>query len=532
MKLENPDISKTREPILRVKNLKTQFFVYDGIVKALENINFTLYKGEILGLVGETGCGKSVTAYSITKLIADPPGRIVGGEIYLGNLNILRDVFKEAKIIPREKKPKVKRKTSVIRKNELFFNQIRGKYISMIFQEPMAALNPVYTIEDQITETLFLHRRGHILEVSKDALKNKSILSDLKKRIDDLKSQMNIETNTRGKDISSLEDDKAASAKAEFNSIYNIEYVQTNFPDGKIKEELIKVIKTKKGIESFSRHIDMLLESADAYSKRSNKYDALIEEDHRIEVLRGQLLTETDENKKEEIEKKLAKYTKRINLIKLSKQLKRNRKIPMIIEARREALYLLESVNIPDAYGVLKRYPHELSGGMLQRVVISIALANDPEILIADEPTTALDVTVQAQILEIMRTLQRERQTSIILITHDLGVIAEMCDRVAVMYAGNIVEIGEIKEIFHNPKHPYTIGLISSIPRIDNPDKKLKSIGGTVPNLLNPPSGCRFNPRCPFAFDRCRVEVPTHIEVEPGHVVACHLFSGKEVNDY
>ncbi len=530
--MENSEIAKNREPILRVKNLKTQFFVYDGIVKALENINFTLYKGEILGLVGETGCGKSVTAYSITKLIADPPGRIVQGEIYLGNLNILKDVFKEAKIIPRERKPKVKRKSSVIRRNELFFNQIRGKYISMIFQEPMAALNPVYTIEDQITETLFLHRRGHILEVSKDALKNRNILTELKKKLDYLKEQMSTEGRSKGKDLSSLEDDKAASAKAEFNSIYNIEYIENNIPDGKVKEELLKTIKTKKGIESFSRHVSLLLEAAEAYEKRGSRYDALIEEDHKMEQLREQLLKETDDKVKEEIEKKLAKYTKSINLIKLSKQLKRNKKNPLILEARREALYLLESVNIPDAYGVLKRYPHELSGGMLQRVVISIALANDPEILIADEPTTALDVTVQAQILEIMRNLQKERKTSIILITHDLGVIAEMCDRVAVMYAGNIVEIGEINEIFHNPKHPYTIGLISSIPRIDNPDKKLKSIGGTVPNLLNPPSGCRFNPRCPFAFDRCKVEVPAHIEVEPGHVVACHLFSGKEVNDY
>ncbi len=525
-------VLNNREPILRVRNLKTQFFIYDGIVKALENVSFTLYKGEILGLVGETGCGKSVTAYSITKLLADPPGRIVGGEIYLGNLNILKNVFKEAKIIPRSKKPKVKRYTSVIKKNELFFNQIRGKYISMIFQEPMAALNPVYTIEDQITETLFLHRRGYLLEVARDASNNKSFLLKLKGIIDSIR-ETNEGAKSKGKrDISSIEEDLSFSSKEEFKKIYNVEYIDSNLREGKLKEELIKSINTKKGVESFSKHIELLIEAANAYEKNKTKYDRLIEEDRRVEQLRRDLLTEKDEKKVEDIQKELNKYTKKINLIKLSKELKRNKKSPLIIEARREAFYLLESVNIPDAYGVLKRYPHELSGGMLQRVVISIALANDPEILIADEPTTALDVTVQAQILEIMRNLQKQRSTSIILITHDLGVIAEMCDRVAVMYAGNIVEIGDINEIFHNPKHPYTIGLLSSIPRIDNPDKKLKSIGGSVPNLLNPPNGCRFHPRCPFAFDRCKVEVPVHIEVEPNHVVACHLFSGKEVTDY
>lgn len=530
--MEEKEMEKIREPILRVRNLKTQFFVYDGIVKALENVSFTLYKGEVLGLVGETGCGKSVTAYSITKLIADPPGRIVSGEIYLGNLNILKNVFKEAKIIPREKKPKVRRKTSIIKKNELFFNQLRGKYISMIFQEPMAALNPVYTIEDQITETLFLHKRGYLLEVAREASKNKKTLLELRDKLDSLKGKLKKNEEKKTKDLTVFEEDISSSSREEFNSIYNQNYIYQIFPEGKLREELRRTIATKKGIESFSRHIDMLIEAGIAYEKNSKKYDAMIEEDNNVELLRQELLRETDDRKIDAIEKKLIKYTKGINLIKLSKQLKRNKKSPIIIEARREALYLLESVNIPDAYGVLKRYPHELSGGMLQRVVISIALANDPEILIADEPTTALDVTVQAQILEIMRNLQRERGTSIILITHDLGVIAEMSDRVAVMYAGNIVEIGDINEIFHNPKHPYTIGLLSSIPRIDNPDKKLKSIGGSVPNLLNPPSGCRFNPRCPFAFDRCRIEVPAHIEVEPGHVVACHLFSGKEVTEY
>ncbi|MEM0074265.1 MAG: ABC transporter ATP-binding protein, partial [Thermoplasmatales archaeon] len=200
---------------------------------------------------------------------------------------------------------------------------------------------------------------------------------------------------------------------------------------------------------------------------------------------------------------------------------------PVLLEARREALLLLESVEIPNAYGVLKQYPHELSGGMLQRAMISIALANNPRILLADEPTTALDVTVQAQILRLIKNLQNNLGTSIILITHDLGVIAETCDRVAVMYAGNIVETATTEELFKNPKHPYTIGLLQSIPRVDDPNKVLKSISGNVPNLINPPSGCRFHPRCPFVFDRCKVEKPETLEVSPGHTVACHLFYGR-----
>lgn len=498
------------EVVLRVNKLKTQFFVYDGIVKAIEDVSLTLHKGEVLGIVGETGCGKSVTAYSITKLIPDPPGRIVSGQIYLGNLNILRNIDKEAKINTNRKRVKIRRNTRLIKRNELFFNQIRGKYISMIFQEPMAALNPVYTIEDQIIETLVLHRRSYILEVAQGAGKNIEKLVKFKKTMEE-------DQDINPEKVSDLREYKPD--------------IEKDF-SGALKEELLKLADSNKGIESFLKHLGLLIEEGNVYNKKPQKYDKILNLDRQMDEMRAQLLRETDETKVNTIEKKLAKYSKKINLIKLSKQLKRNKSDPVIIESRREALGLLETVNIADAYGILKRYPHELSGGMLQRVVISIALANEPQILIADEPTTALDVTVQAQILEIMRQLQKNRGTSIILITHDLGVIAEMCDRVAVMYAGNIVEVGDVNEVFHNPKHPYTIGLLSSIPRIDNPDKKLKSIAGTVPNLINPPSGCRFHPRCPFAFEKCKVDVPIHTEVSPKHVVACHLFNGTEVSDY
>lgn len=475
------------ENALVVKNLKTQFFIYEGVVKALENVSFTLKKGEILGIVGETGCGKSVTAYSITRLIPDPPGRIVGGEILMGSLNLLRNIDKEARVIIK-KRPKIRHNYRAMRNNEYFFNKIRGKYISMIFQEPMAALNPVYTVEDQIVETLILHNRTKMLKVIEQASENISALERFRKE---------------GK-IGELQPKE-------------------------LNEELNKIDAAERGKESLNRHLDMLIESAKRYLRRKGKYSKLLKNSVDNDVLEDELLTNQDEVEQENIIKKLFRDTKKINLIKISKRLKRRVTDSLLLEARRECFALLESVEIPNSYGVLRSYPHELSGGMRQRITIAIALANNPRILIADEPTTALDVTVQAQILTLLRNLQRNIGTSIILITHDLGVIAETCDRVAVMYAGNIVETAESNELFHDPKHPYTIGLLQSIPRVDDPGKTLKFISGNVPNLISPPEGCRFNPRCPFVFDRCRVEIPEAIEISAGHTIECHLFSEEEV---
>jgi len=476
------------ENALTVRNLKTQFFIYEGVVKAIDDVSFELKEGEVLGLVGETGCGKSVTAFSIMKLIPDPPGRIVNGEVFLGNLNIMKNVSKEARII-EGKRVKVKHFYSVIKKNEYFFNKIRGKYISMIFQEPMAALNPVYTVEDQIVETLILHNKTNMLKIIKAASEH-------------------------------MEELKGMLEKGELS--YS--------GDDYLGKEIQRIREGNGGKESIKRHLELLIEEGSLYIRRKSKYESMLARSEELDKLEERLLSNITEEEQKEIINILSKETRKINLIRMSKQLKRKVRDALLLEARREALSLLESVEIPNAWGVLKLYPHELSGGMLQRVMISIALANNPKILIADEPTTALDVTVQAQILRLLRNLQDNLRTSIILITHDLGVIAETCNRVAVMYAGNIVETASTEELFMNPKHPYTIGLLQSIPRVDNPNKVLKSIAGNVPNLLNPPAGCRFHPRCPFVFDKCRVEKPETIEVSPGHTVACHLFYGKGVN--
>ena len=314
--------------LLEVKNLRTYFYTDDGIAKAVDDVSFDLNMGETLGIVGESGCGKSVTALSIMRLIPDPPGKIAGGEI----------LFKGQDIVTMSEKD---------------MRSIRGNDIGMIFQEPMTSLNPVFTCGDQIEEVIILHQ-------------------------------------------------------------------------------------------------------------------------------------------------------------KLSKA-----------EAKEKAIEMLNLVGIPAPEQRYSEYPHQLSGGMRQRVMIAIALACNPEILIADEPTTALDVTVQAQILELINKLQKELGMGVIIITHDLGVIAEVSNYVCVMYASKVVEYGTVREIFHNPKHPYTIGLLNSIPKAKNRKEKLTTIEGNVPAPTNFPEGCHFCTRCKFAIEKCWNEQPPLETVGEKHTAAC-----------
>jgi oligopeptide/dipeptide ABC transporter ATP-binding protein len=316
------------EPLLSVKDLSTSFFTDDGEVKAVRGVSFDLMPGETLGIVGESGCGKSVTAMSILGLVSRP-GRVVGGEIFFKGRDLL-------KLDPDE------------------LRQVRGRDIAMIFQDPLSSLNPVLRVGFQINEAMKAH-------------------------------------------------DKVAR---------------------------------------------------DSVSQRT--------------------------------------------------------------------LDLFKMVRVPDAARRVKDYPHQFSGGMRQRSMIAMGLSNSPQVLIADEPTTALDVTVQAQILELLRDLNRETGASIMLITHNLGVVAGLCKRVIVMYAGEIVEEGTTEQIFENPQHPYTWSLLRSIPRIDaDKYERLKSIEGLPPDLIAPPPGCEFNPRCPFRVERCFVEDPELEPVGAGQYAAC-----------
>ncbi len=325
------------DPIIEVRNLYINFYTYAGIVKAIDGVSFRICRGETYCLVGETGCGKSVTARALTGIVASP-GRIEKGEVLY---------YPEPGSKP----------INILKLGEEELRRIRGAEISYVFQDPNTSLDPLYTIGYQIAETMHAHGT-----------------------------------------VSSI----------------------------------------KEGI--------------------------------------------------------------------------------------RRAIQILRTVLMPDPETRVKNYPHELSGGMKQRAVIGTSLSNKPKLLIADEPTTALDATVQDQIMDLLKKLRRKENLTILLITHNMGLVAEMCDRVAVMYAGSIVEEAEIHELFKNPLHPYTKALLRAVPNPLKKVKKLESIPGTVPNLIFPPPGCRFHPRCPVRRGICTEKKPPILEVYPGHRVACWLY--------
>lgn len=391
-KTDQLDLDKS-EKLLEIKNLKTYFYTEEGIVKAVDGITFDMYTDEVLGLVGETGCGKSVTALSILRLVREP-GKIIEGSIKFDDINLLELSEGEMK-------------------------KYRGNQITMIFQDPLNSLNPVMSVGKQISEVFLLHQK----EKLKKTLDNRRLKR--KKLIDE---RMNLKKELRNKE-----------------------------KEGLISEEEKKTFQLK--------------------------IDELKDKIPRTPLLKHIALDEAEK--------------------------------------------IIKEVGIADARGILKRYPHELSGGMRQRVMISMALSCNPLLLIADEPTTALDVTIQAQILDLMKKLKNKFKTSILLITHDLGIIAETCNRIAVMYSGNIVEYATANDLFKNPRHPYTKGLIAAIPSIKTKNQELKTIRGMVPNLIYPPSGCRFHPRCDERLEICERIKPSWIEIGDRYHIACHLFDPK-----
>jgi len=385
--VESEAFGENSEKLLEITNVKTYFFTEEGIVKAVDDVSFDIYKNEILGLVGETGCGKSVTALSILRLVREP-GKIIEGSIKYKGLNLLD--------LP-----------------ETEMRDFRGKNITMIFQDPLNSLNPVISVGDQVSEVFVLHQQ--------DILKK-----ELDERLLERKNKKN----------------KKKELKKQLGELTG--------------EERNKIQKEIKKLKAETYHLPVLK-------------DILLEKSEQI----------------------------------------------------------INEVGIADARGILKRYPHELSGGMRQRIMISMALSCNPDLLIADEPTTALDVTIQAQILDLMKDLKTKFQTSILLITHDLGIIADVCNRVAVMYSGNIVEYATAIDLFKNPRHPYTQGLIKAIPSIEKKNQKLKTIRGMVPNLIYPPSGCRFHPRCDKRLEICDKVKPRFLEIGKKYYIACHLFDPK-----
>jgi len=382
--------------LIRIRDLTVRFYTYEGVVHAINDLDLDIRQGETLGIVGETGSGKSMTALAILRLIPYP-GKIESGSIVFRD----RDSGGE---------------TELLKLREDRMRAIRGNKISMVFQEPGAALNPVYTIGDQISEVFLLHRRR---ELGRQA----------KRRVDSLLSGGN---------------GLAAGVKRPF------------------------------------------------WQWQSRLYNKIAEEPHAVEP-------------------------RLLNRMPLFKRLLWR----LQDEANLLTVKMLKDVEIPDAARVAAHYPHELSGGMKQRAVIAMALACSPELLIADEPTTSLDVTIQAQMLELFRRIKADRGASVLFITHNLGVAAEVCDRLAVMYAGRLCEVATLEDIFLHPLHPYTRALLNAVPI---PGKELQTIPGALADALNPPPGCRFHPRCPSAMPMCQQERPKLKLVAKDHMVACYLF--------
>ena len=385
---ESQDVPYSLETdvILDVRGLKTSFYTYEGVVKALDGITVKLKKGQTLAFVGETGCGKSVTAKSIMRLV-DSPGVIEAGEI----------VFRDR---TRHKDEVI---TDLLKLSEDEMRHIRGNRIAIVFQDPATYPNPVFKVGDQIAEVISLHQN-----LGREALLMK---------------------------IALLEDTLAQNPQA---------------PNaGEIEEKI-------------------------------SEYKSQLDDPP----------PPTDDDKKK--------------------------------VAKQKAVEMLKMVRMPSPAEIANQYPHELSGGMRQRALIAMSLSCNPQILICDEATTALDVTVQAQVLNLLNELKSEFDSSIIIITHDLGVVAETCTHVAVMYAGVIVEYASTDELFSDPIHPYTSGLLRSIPKLTEKVDRLLQIKGTVPNLITPPTGCRFHPRCEFATSICSEKRPPREEMKPDHWVECY----------
>ena len=505
------DTTKGAEPtILDVRNLRTYFFTYDGVVKALDGVSFTIRRGETLGLVGETGCGKSVTAFSITKLIADPPGRIMDGMILFKGANLLWGLENEAKFKPVKgtNRVKVTRWYRRIRRNLERMNAVRGGGISMIFQEPQSALNPIFSISDQISEALLLHRGEEIVDGLLGATPNGPDVAAAKKAL---------VRAARTNDSAQLR-----AAAVAFGEAVHLPTIGT--------EAFYIFRQSWADPESRLPELDRALRRLN-FSTLQRRF---LRRERRLQELSRGIkevsMREMREGKPHRRQRG-ALSSRRLGARAQSFYfglwgVRGYVRAPLRRETFWRTVGLLEGVSIANPVQVARGYPHELSGGMLQRVMIAMALSAQPELLIADEPTTALDVTIQAQILELMRQLKQRVGTAILLITHDLGVIAEVSDRVCVMYAGNVVEVAPVKDLYKRPLHPYTQGLLSSIPRMDEPDKKLESIPGSVPNLIYPPTGCRFHPRCPHAMPICKeIRPPMTVEGE-GHTVACYLYNG------
>ena len=506
---------ETRPVVMDVRNLVTYFYTYDGVVRALEGVSFKLRRGETLGLVGETGCGKSVTMFSITRLIPDPPGRVVSGKVLFRGADLLWGLGQEARFIPVKgsNRVKVKRSFRRVKAAQARVGSVRGQGIAMIFQEPTQAMNPIFPVYDQLSEVLLEHRGEELIDglmqATPDGPAVRAAAEALERAVKVSDEAIRAASRALGEAV------KLPTFGTQ--AFYMARQARTS-GRGNLAQDVRKAA-TRLRLSGSQR---AYLKTERELMKISREYRSV----YISEMRRGELERAN--------RGRLSARRLRARIRGLPYRLpgiKRRASRPLRDEAFWRTVQSLELVQIANPVQVARGYPHELSGGMLQRVMISMALACDPEILMADEPTTALDVTIQAQILELMNELRRRIGTAILLITHDLAVIAEVADVVCVMYAGVIVEQGPVHDVFRRPLHPYAQGLLASIPRLDQPDKELASIPGSVPDLIRPPSGCRFHPRCPYAMPVCKEARPPMTVEGPAHQVACYLYKGPVAPD-
>jgi oligopeptide/dipeptide ABC transporter ATP-binding protein len=426
--------------LLGIEDLSLRFKTERGEAKVLEGVNLEIFPGETFGLVGETGCGKSVTAKTIVGLIDRPPAKITRGKVWY----------------TKQDAQGTRRRTNLLLLDEARLAKIRGSTISMIFQDPMTSLNPVVKVGAQIAESFHIHRRRDMLRAVSTRLNN------------------TLELLPGGEELPQL---------------VHSEEARCSRCSSPAPESL-----------AFCRNCDVY------YAPRRRRPFPLRKLRRAHRLARRMLQKDT----------KLLRFLARLPSNGLKRLLKQ--------EALYRAYDLIREVRIPDPEKASESYPFELSGGMQQRVAIAMALACRPSLLIADEPTTALDVTIQAQVLKLISELKEQHGMSVLLITHNLGVVAEQCARVGVMYAGSVAEVGEVQDIFQAPLHPYTQGLMKAIPILGEHRENLAVIPGRVPDFTDPPSGCRFRTRCPYVFDRCAAEVPRLKRIEDGHWVSCHLY--------
>ena len=427
--------------------------------------------GETFGLVGETGCGKSQTALAVMRLTPEA-GLIERGEIQLAGMNLTENISKEFKLIQKKSgRVNLKRNKSMLDRLSEEIGEIRGKDVSMIFQEPMTSLNPVYTVGMQVSETLLRHGLNQLA----DRILARNAATD-----ESLKEIMN-----------------AASRDVTQTQLHDIvQRCELEALEGQIwfilsRKDVGATQKIRMISDLPRKAKPITLKFLSKLRKSNGEIPAEYRILNKIPILRKWLMGTLEE------------------------------------EALQVSFELLSFVNMPNAESVLRQYPHELSGGMRQRVMIAMALATRPKLLIADEPTSALDVTVQAQILELLRELKRQFNSAILFISHDIGVIAEICDRVGVMYAGNLVEVARLDQLFTEAKHPYTQGLLASIPKYGEKRELLQTIEGTVPNLIDPPKGCRFRARCQKVFEKCS-QGPPWLQLSEEHGVLCWLYGDSD----